>query len=293
MVFLDGIFTLLMVVQVLEVQSTEFEYIDVKVQENVAVTECEAKGKILAIIDTPEKFNTVYNLLTNKGRSMPSAPVYIGLKYNTLSKQHEWLDGTPVTWVNWYINEPFSVETRHCVRLDLDSNLQYRTTDCTYQHNYICSSEGGESSMVPTNSKKSSNDVMIVGLSVGFGVSAAVIALCCLMCYCCCSSRDQPKRPLIQYKCPSKPRAVVGSLPSVRNGKPPVHAVYYSKQSSGRNSNNTSRTGSSRIEDYDDEMDTAIIETNDRRMSVYSGGTSDYQRSSASPRDPNDILHYI
>lgn len=79
------------------------------------------------------------------GRSMPSAPVYIGLKYNTVSKQHEWLDGTPVTWVNWYINEPFSVETRHCVRLDLDSNLQYRTTDCTYQHNYVCSSEGGMS----------------------------------------------------------------------------------------------------------------------------------------------------
>lgn len=159
------------------------------------MADCEARGKILAIIDTPEKFNIIYDLLTNNGRyeliyirgrgindnylknskylsfnffsislnwslrpkkvayckthffcrGMPSAPVYIGLKYNTVNKQHEWLDGTPVTWVNWYINEPFSVETRHCVRLDLDSNLQYRTTDCTYQHNYVCSSEGGMS----------------------------------------------------------------------------------------------------------------------------------------------------
>lgn len=288
MVFLNGIFTLLMVVLILDVKCTEFEYIAVKVQENEAATNCAAQGKILAILDTQEKFDKVYNLLTNNGRVMPSAPVYIGMKYNTGSKRHEWLDGTPVTWVNWYINEPFSVETRHCVRLDLDSNLKYRTTDCTYQHTYICSSEGGESSVVQTNSKKSSNDVMIVGLSVGFGVSAAVIVLCCLMCYCCCGSRDQPKRPLIQYKCPPKPRAVVGSLR--RKDPPPQHTVYYSKYSSGRNSNNTSRTGSSRIEDYDDDMEGAVIDPNDRRMSVYS---SDYQRSSASPRDPNEILHYI
>lgn len=56
------------VVTILEVQCTEFEYIDVKVQFNEAVADCEARGKILAIIDTPEKFNIVYDLLTNNGR---------------------------------------------------------------------------------------------------------------------------------------------------------------------------------------------------------------------------------
>lgn len=142
------------------------------------------------------------------------------------------------------------------------------------------------------NSKKGTSDVMIVGLSVGFGVSAAVIAICCLMCYCCCSSRDQPKRPLIQYKGPPKPRAVVGSL---RVNKPPQQSVYYSKYSSSRNSNNTSRSGSSRLEDMDDDAYSVIINPSDRRTSVHSGGHSDYQyeRSSASPRDPNEILHYI
>lgn len=55
-------------ITILEVQCTEFEYIDVKVQFNEAVADCEARGKILAIIDTPEKFNIVYDLLTNNGR---------------------------------------------------------------------------------------------------------------------------------------------------------------------------------------------------------------------------------
>ena len=73
---------------------------------------------------------------------MPSAAVYIGLKYNTATKKHVWVDGTALTWADWYTNEPYNVDTRHCVRLDLDSNLRFRTTDCTYKHHYICSTKG-------------------------------------------------------------------------------------------------------------------------------------------------------
>nr|XP_022340137.1 uncharacterized protein LOC111134896 [Crassostrea virginica] len=292
MVFLDGIFLVSIVLLLKEVKSTEFEYIEKNVQEHDASADCVSRGGYLAIIDSQEKFVQVYNLLTNNGRVMPSAAVYIGLKYNTATKKHVWVDGTALTWADWYTNEPYNVDTRHCVRLDLDSNLRFRTTDCTYQHHYICSTKGGEVTSVPANSKKGTSDVMIVGLSVGFGVSAAVIAICCLMCYCCCSSRDQPKRPLIQYKGPPKPRAVVGSL---RVNKPPQQSVYYSKYSSSRNSNNTSRSGSSRLEDMYDDAYSVIINPSDRRTSVHSGGHSDYQyeRSSASPRDPNEILHYI
>lgn len=57
------------------------------------------------------------------GRSMLFVFVYIGLKYNMVSKQYEWLDGIFVMWVNWYINEFFSVEICYCVRFDLDLNL--------------------------------------------------------------------------------------------------------------------------------------------------------------------------
>ncbi|XP_061198051.1 uncharacterized protein LOC133206136 [Saccostrea echinata] len=289
MVHLDGLLLFLICFFIRESRCTEFEYFQTKVQEKDALTDCQSRGQYLAIINSQEKFDQVYSLLTNGGREMPSAPVYIGMKYNTALKRHEWVDGTPVSWVNWFVNEPFNVDTRHCVRLDLDSNLKFRTTDCTYQHHYVCSTDGSTVTAVHTTKRQTSNDVMIVGLSVGFGVSAAVIAICCLMCYCCCSSRDQPKRPLLlHHNCPPKPRAVVGSL----RRKEPAPSVYYSKQSSGRNSNNTSRTGSSKLDD-DDDLDSVVINPSDRRTSVNSGGMSDYQRSSASPRDTNDILHYI
>ncbi|XP_048751830.2 uncharacterized protein LOC125663596 [Ostrea edulis] len=293
MIYLNGILFFVLVFFNQGAGSAEFEYIQNTVQENEASLDCRSRGKYLAVVDSQEKFDQVYNILTNGGREMPSTAVYIGLTYNTAGQQYEWVDGTPVNWVNWFVNEPYNVDTRHCVRLDLDSNLRFRTTDCSYQHHYLCSSTGTAVTVEPSTNKKSSNDVMIVGLSVGFGVSAAVIAVCCLMCYCCCSSRDEPKRPLLlHHNCPPKPRAVVGSL---RRKDPPGPSVYYSKYSSSRNSNNTSWTGSSRMDDVDDDLDSVVINPSDRRMSVYSGSTGDYQRerSSASPRNPNEILHYI
>ena len=51
-----------------EVKGTEFEYIEKHAQEHDASADCVSRGGYLAIIDSQEKFDQVYNLLTNNGR---------------------------------------------------------------------------------------------------------------------------------------------------------------------------------------------------------------------------------
>lgn len=75
-------------------------------------------------------------------RYTAEADVYIGLVYTPSIENFTWVNGIRASWTKWFTNEPYYTETRHCVRLDVYAEYQFRTTDCSYKHHFVCSHEG-------------------------------------------------------------------------------------------------------------------------------------------------------
>ncbi|XP_052063534.1 uncharacterized protein LOC127703129 isoform X2 [Mytilus californianus] len=159
-----------------------------------ADTICKENGKMLAVVDSQEKWETVKYVITGGNRYTAPADVYIGLQFTQSINNFTWSNGAQASWTKWAENEPYYTERRHCVRLDVYTNYNFRTSDCSYKHHFVCSYEElvTSTTAVYTGSSGIKSD-MIVGMSVGFGIFLGIGIIICILCRCCCNFQQEKK----------------------------------------------------------------------------------------------------
>ncbi|KAJ8030095.1 Macrophage mannose receptor 1 [Holothuria leucospilota] len=70
-------------------------------------------------------------------RSELDEPVWLGLQYNQSSSKFEWLDGWPVYFTNWAMDEPSDGEGEGCVAF-LPESGEWDNIPCDQKHSAIC-----------------------------------------------------------------------------------------------------------------------------------------------------------
>ncbi|XP_063443012.1 chondrolectin-like isoform X1 [Mytilus trossulus] len=168
-----------------------------------ADTICKENGKVLAVVDSQEKWEKLKYVITGGNRYTAPADVYIGLQFTGSINNFTWSNGVQASWTKWYDNEPYFTDTRHCVRLDVYTDYSFRTSDCSYKHHFACSYEVyipdpvvqdlvTSTPAVYTGSSGINSD-MIVGMSVAFGIFLGIGIIICILCRCCCNFQQEKK----------------------------------------------------------------------------------------------------
>ncbi|XP_071101947.1 macrophage mannose receptor 1-like [Haliotis cracherodii] len=90
---------------------------------------CQTEGGDLAMLDTPQKIQTVKNTVTGYY-------VWAGFHQSTTASEFTWVDGRVVSGVNWKPGHPVAGDM--CGLVAISGDVFFKTDDCERITDYIC-----------------------------------------------------------------------------------------------------------------------------------------------------------
>ncbi|XP_065644833.1 macrophage mannose receptor 1-like isoform X3 [Hydra vulgaris] len=95
---------------------------------------CQSYGGNLLSVEDQVENEFILSFII--GNNLVKTSTWIGLNDIKAPREFRWSDGTPLSYTNWKINEPFNLDgNEHCVEL---SSGGWNDTDCGKNFSYIC-----------------------------------------------------------------------------------------------------------------------------------------------------------
>ncbi|XP_052104188.1 uncharacterized protein LOC127737497 [Mytilus californianus] len=132
------------------------------VRSDEALPLCNSLDMNIATIKSVLIYNSVKDYLG--GIDMGSRCMWIGLYWKLETLRHEWEDGEPLTWAQWYNNNPSCMKPTNDIRCNgIERNcvsftqaFNFRTKDCNGVCNVLCESNRSSTVITTSNNKLTS-----------------------------------------------------------------------------------------------------------------------------------------